>query len=91
MHELLFLMGLTSPNEWPYLLLSGFIPALAVVSLVGGLWSHYKRINCHVHRCLRIGRFAVGEYKVCHVHHPSDKVTRSGISADDFRAHAGEL
>lgn len=62
-----------------YQLWSGFIPALAVVSLVGGLWSHYKHVNCHVHRCWRVGRYIVRGYKVCHRHHPDDGVTRRGV------------
>lgn len=71
-----------------YQLWSGIIPALAVVSLVGGVWSHYRRINCHVHRCWRIGRYDAGPYKVCHVHHPRDDV-RARVTPQDVHTAYG--
>lgn len=93
MHGLLWFIGVspvpdgTSPM---YQLWSGFVPALAILSLVGGLWSHYKRINCHVHGCWRIGRYDVEGFKVCHAHHPDEQVKRGGVEWRHLLSKAGE-
>lgn len=81
-HGILWLIGVAPTPQGTsamYQLWSGFIPALAILSLAGSMWAHFKRLNCHVRRCWRIGRYDVGPYKVCHRHHPDDKVTRSGV------------
>ena len=59
-------------TPWTYQLWSGFIPALAIVSIFGGLASHLRSMNCHVTGCWRIGRYplAGGQFKVCHKHSP---------------------
>jgi hypothetical protein len=65
-------------TPWTYQLWSGFIPSLAIVSIIGGIASHFRMINCHVHGCWRMGRFelAGGQFKVCHKHSPHpDKLT----------------
>jgi len=62
----------SSSTPWTYQLWSGFIPALAIISIFGGLSTHLRSINCHVNRCWRLGRFelAGGQFKVCHKHSP---------------------
>lgn len=73
MHGLLWFLGVypvPSGTSAMYQLWSGFIPALAIVSLLGGAWAHFKHINCHVHHCLRLGRYHVGNSLLCRRHHP---------------------
>jgi hypothetical protein len=72
----------SSSTPWTYQLWSGFIPALAIVSIFGGVATHFRAINCHVHYCWRIGRFelANGQFKVCKKHSPHpDKITHEYI------------
>lgn len=79
MHGLLWFLGVypvPSGTSAMYQLWSGFIPALAIASLVGGLYRHFRHINCHVHRCWRLGRYEAGPYKVCARHHPRDDVSQ---------------
>ncbi len=67
-------------TPWTYQFLSGFVPALAIVTIFGGVVSivrgFFKKNNCHVDRCWRIGRYSVagGAYVVCHKHHPEAHV-----------------
>lgn len=89
MHGLLWFLGVypvPSGTSAMYQLWSGFIPALAIMSLVGGLWSHFKHINCHVHGCWRVGRYHVASYLVCRRHHPDapppGPVTQETIKAE---------
>lgn len=71
-------------TPWTYQLWSGFVPSLAIVSLLSGITAHFKMMNCHVHRCWRLGKFpmAGGQFKVCHRHsdHP-EKITHAYILA----------
>jgi hypothetical protein len=74
----------SSSTPWTYQLWSGFIPALAIFSLIGGIAAHFKMQNCHVHRCWRSGKFAMagGQFKVCQKHsdHPK-KITHEYVLA----------
>lgn len=82
MHGLLWFLGVypvPSGTSAMYQLWSGFVPALAVLSLAGGVWSHYKHINCQVRGCPRIGRYFAAGYRVCHRHHPDPQVGRGGV------------
>jgi hypothetical protein len=63
---------------------SGFGSDIGEVAIIGGLISVYRRHNCEVHRCWRLGRHetAAGHH-VCRRHHPDGPLT-----ADDVhRAH----
>jgi hypothetical protein len=72
--------GQTSDN---YSAWSGSVPA--IVSIVGmstiitGLW---HSVNCHVDRCMRVGRYHVagGAFRVCRRHHPADEVRHGNVS-----------
>jgi hypothetical protein len=68
-----------------YQLWSGFIPALAIVSVV------FPFVNCHVESCMRIGRYpaAGGEYKVCRRHHPDHQVRHGSVTLEHIlKRHA---
>lgn len=30
----------------------------------------YRHLNCHQHKCWRLGRFPWGHLRLCHRHHP---------------------
>jgi hypothetical protein len=85
-HVLWFLMGATSPNDPPYLLLSGFLPSLAIVGALGAGVRWARSHTCHVHKCLRIGRYNAGQYKVCWKHHPSDDPPVRHVTTAHIRA-----
>lgn len=62
-------------TPWTYQLYSGFLPALTVLSLVtlvAGAWHH---INCHVSRCLRVGRHRIGGTPYCNRHQEQARIT----------------
>lgn len=53
-----------------YLFWSGIVGDLG---LFGGMAMIYKKHNCHVHWCWRLGHFAISgtPYMVCKKHHPA--------------------
>lgn len=58
----------SSSTPWTYQMLSGFVPALAVLTLlsaVGGMW---RSVNCHEPRCWRLGRHKVHGTPWCDHH-----------------------
>jgi hypothetical protein len=68
LHHLAFLSGITSANGWPYLTWSGIVGDIA---LIGGAWAIFRKMNCEVHGCPRIGRHdTAAGHTVCRKHHP---------------------
>lgn len=64
-------------TPWTYQLLSGFVPALTVLtllSLVSGAWQH---VNCHHHWCLRPGKHRVNGTPWCDKHQHEARPERS--------------
>jgi hypothetical protein len=55
-------------TPWEYQLLSGFVPALTVLTLLGALVSMYHVRNCHKDGCWRIGRHRVSGTPWCNRH-----------------------
>lgn len=51
---------------------SGFGSDLSEIAIVAGLVTVYRKHNCHVDRCFRIGRYPVAgtPYTTCRRHHP---------------------
>jgi hypothetical protein len=77
-------------TPWTYQLWSGFIPGLAIASLLSALAAHLRMMNCHVENCWRIGRYPVAnsQYKVCRRHHPDVTVRQGKIThAHIIREH----
>lgn len=75
-----FLLGLTSPNKWPYLLWSGVFGYL----LIG--FGYLRHHNCHVKWCLRGGKHPLEikgvHYVVCTKHHPdAERLTKEKLDA----------
>lgn len=70
---------------------SGFVGDLGILA---GLVMFYKKVNCHVDGCRRIGlhHIAGGKYVVCRVHHPDHKggrITMKSIVKAHLK-HEGE-
>jgi hypothetical protein len=83
----------TNPNGTStdiYQALSGLIPSLAILSVVGGLTQTFRHHNCHVKGCWRLGRPVDGTpYVACHVHHPAHEGERRKVDRHVIaRAHA---
>lgn len=59
---------------------SGFGSDLTELGILGGLISMYRKNNCEVHKCWRIGKHKTeaGHY-VCRRHHPDSKLTAETV------------
>lgn len=55
-------------TPWTYQLFSGFVPALAVLTLVSGLAGLWRNVNCHEGRCWRLGRHKIHGTPWCDRH-----------------------
>lgn len=62
---------------------SGFGSDIGEITLIGALLVGYRKINCHVNGCRRIGHYPLEgtPYKLCRRHHPGipNKVTHADI------------
>jgi len=69
---------------------SGFGSDLGEIAIVGGLISIYRRHNCHVKGCWRIGKYSVEGtgYVVCRHHHPDEAPTHHEVLAAHHAAKA---
>ena len=69
---LLHVLGVDNASGPAYLFWSGFGSDLGELAIVGGLVAMYRRHNCHVRGCWRIGRHPVEgtPHVVCRHHHP---------------------
>jgi hypothetical protein len=76
-HWILHVLGVDNVSGPWYGFWSGFGSDLGEVTIIAGLLAIYKRHNCHVKGCLRIGRHpftddATGAtYMLCGKHHPA--------------------
>lgn len=70
-------------SQW-YNFWSGFGSDIGEVVIIGGVWSLYRKHNCHVKGCWRIGKHAVDgtPYIVCATHHPD--VPTKGVTAEQM-------
>jgi hypothetical protein len=82
----------SSSTPWTYQLLSGFVPALTVVSLatlLGGAWHH---VNCHAEGCWRIGKHKVDGSPWCSRHHEAARAnTRQQVTLDAISLQLSEI
>lgn len=85
-----FLLGLTSANDWPYLLYSGIGGCVVGSSWAAGLWVLYRRHQCHVDGCWRVGHrtTAAGDL-ACRKHHPEPALSRIALIARHKAARDG--
>lgn len=75
LHWILLVTGIHIPqgqySSW-YNFWSGLGSDISEFAILGGVFLAYKKINCHVEGCPKIGHFQVNKtpYKVCRKHHP---------------------
>ncbi len=87
MRLLLHWLGMDNGSGRLYLFYSGFGANFGELLIFGGLISMYRKHNCHVKGCWRIGHRTVAgtDHVVCRRHHPLDAPTADQV-ADDHRA-----
>lgn len=83
---LLHVLGLDSASGTAYLAWSGALSDLGELAIIGGLIGIYRKHNCHVRRCPRLGRFPVEgtAFVVCRHHHPDGAPSHHDV----LRLHA---
>lgn len=76
-------LGLDNPSGPIYLFWSGPFSALPSFGVVGLLAGLYRKHNCHVRRCWRLGHHRLDgtEWTVCRLHHP-DLPNRAPTAAE---------
>jgi len=81
-HALAHVLGLDDVSGYWYAFWSGSGGDLGELAIAGGLVSIYRRHNCHVHRCWRLGRHPVEgtPHVVCARHHPDGAPTAEQIA-----------
>jgi hypothetical protein len=68
-------------TPWTYQLLSGFVPALTVLTLLSGLAAIYHLHNCHHDGCWRLGKHRIKGAPWCRLHEDEG---RSQENTDDL-------
>lgn len=67
LHFILHVLGIDTQQSYFYDFWSGVATQMSALAAV---IVYYKKHNCHVHGCPRIGKHPVGHYVVCAKHHP---------------------
>lgn len=83
MDWLTHVLGLDDGTGPWYLFWSGVGADLGELAIVGGLISIYRRHQCHVKPCIRIGRHKMDgtDWVVCARHHPTGAPTVADLRA----------
>lgn len=80
MHWLAHWLGLDNASGPIYLTWSGAGGDLGELTILGGLAAIYRRHNCEVHGCWRLGRHKTAAgHAVCRAHHPDDHLTAERV------------
>ena len=75
-HALAHVLGLDNASGPWYLWWSGIGADLSEIAVLGGLVGIYRRHNCEIHRCWRLGRHATAAgHRLCRAHHPDGPLT----------------
>lgn len=65
-----------------YAFWSGFGSDVGEFAIFGGLAAQYRRHNCEVRGCWRLGRHRTAAgHQVCRRHHPDDHLTAEQVAA----------
>ena len=80
MSWLAHVLGVDNGSGRWYLWWSGFGANFQEYALIGAIVLLYRRHNCHVHRCPRIGRHQAGPYVVCRRHLPGGPPTAEDVA-----------
>jgi hypothetical protein len=79
-HLILVALGIDDVSGPWYAFWSGFGSDLGELAIIGGLVGVYRRHNCEVHRCWRLGRHVTAAgHRVCRPHHPDGHLTAAHI------------
>jgi hypothetical protein len=80
-HWLAHFLGLDNPSGGFYLFWSGAGADISELAIIGALLGAWRRHNCHVTGCWRLGRHPVDgtPWVVCKIHHPDDPPTAATI------------
>jgi hypothetical protein len=71
---------------------SGFGSDIGELGIIAGLAGIYRKHNCEVHGCWRIGRHKTAAgHMVCRRHHPDDKLTVQDVADAHDEAVAMQL
>lgn len=82
MHWLQHFLGLDDASGRPYLFWSGIAADVSELAIFGGLFGVYRRHQCEVRGCLRLGRHqTAAQHSVCRRHHPEDHLTAEAVAA----------
>jgi hypothetical protein len=83
LHALSHFFGLDNASGAHYLFWSGIGSDISEIAILGAVIGIYRRHNCHIKGCARIGKHAVDgtPYVVCAKHHPDvpDRVTEAHL------------
>jgi hypothetical protein len=64
-------LGLDSASGTAYLAWSGVLSDLGELAIIGALFGVYRKHNCEVARCWRLGRHTTAAgHQTCRRHHP---------------------
>lgn len=75
-------LGLDNGSGPIYLWWSGIAADISEVAIFGGLFSVYRRHQCEVARCWRLGRHqTAANHMTCRHHHPDDHLTAEQVLA----------
>lgn len=78
MHAVAHVLGLDNASGGWYLWWSGIGADLGLFGAPFILW---RRHNCEVQRCWRLGRHTTAAgHRVCRIHHPDDGVTAADVA-----------
>ena len=79
-HPLLHFLGVDNVSGPAYAWWSGAGSDIAELAIIGGLISIYRRHNCEVLRCPRLGRHVTaGNHHVCRRHMPGGAPTHQDV------------
>jgi hypothetical protein len=78
-HWLLVFFGIDNEAGRGYAFWSGFGSDIGEFAIIGLLYQLVRRHNCHVKRCIRIGRHKTGDHVVCAKHHPRGAPSASDV------------
>lgn len=82
MHALVHILGLDNGSGYWYLFWSGSAADISELAILAGLFSIYRRHQCEVVGCLRLGRHrTAARHVVCRRHHPDDHLTAETVVA----------
>lgn len=93
MNWILNILGVTNEGGRWYAFWSGAGSDIGELAIVSSLVALIRHKNCHVHRCVRLGRHPVEgtQWVVCRRHHPDDAPTHADVlAATTTRPPGGE-